>query len=48
MSKKKILKKALDGSKNIRFEDMVVLVQAFGFILARTRGEAIKSLFIRT
>ena len=32
------LEKSLSGSKNIRFDDMVTLVEAFGFRLARTRG----------
>jgi predicted RNA binding protein YcfA (HicA-like mRNA interferase family) len=38
MNKRKLLKKALAGSKNIRFGDMVALVEAFGFRLARTSG----------
>lgn len=38
MNKRKLLKKALAGSKNIRFGDMVVLVEAFGFRLARVSG----------
>ena len=38
MNKRKLLKKALAGSKDIRFSDMVSLVQAFGFVLSRTRG----------
>ena len=38
MNKRKLLKKALAGSKNIRFGDMVALVEAFGFQLARTSG----------
>jgi len=38
MNKRKLLKMALAGSKNIRFRDMVALVEAFGFRLARTSG----------
>lgn len=34
----KLLERAYLGSKNIRFEDMVSLVQAFGFKLVRVRG----------
>jgi predicted RNA binding protein YcfA (HicA-like mRNA interferase family) len=35
---KKILKKALAGSRNIRFGEMVALVEAFGFRLSRVHG----------
>ncbi len=38
MSKQKLLKKVLAGSKNIRFDDMVTLIRAFGFELARVSG----------
>ena len=38
MNKRKLLKKILAGSKNIRFADMVALVEAFGFALSRTAG----------
>jgi predicted RNA binding protein YcfA (HicA-like mRNA interferase family) len=38
MNKRKLLQKILDGSKNVRFQDMVVLAQAFGFRLARVQG----------
>jgi predicted RNA binding protein YcfA (HicA-like mRNA interferase family) len=38
LNKRKLLKKALAGSKNIRFKDMVSLVEAFGFVLSRTSG----------
>ena len=33
-----MLQKALQGSKNIRFSDMVRLVEAFGFRLSRVSG----------
>jgi predicted RNA binding protein YcfA (HicA-like mRNA interferase family) len=38
MKRKKILQKILASSKNIRFSDMVNLVQGFGFTLSRTDG----------
>ena len=38
MNKKKILEKALAGSKNIRFGEIVALVEAFGFHLSRVSG----------
>ncbi|MCT7953417.1 type II toxin-antitoxin system HicA family toxin [Ancylothrix sp. C2] len=36
--KRKILDKALAGSKNIKFSEMVMLIEAFGFSLARISG----------
>ena len=38
MNRKKILQKILAGSKNIRFSDMLNIVQGFGFTLSRTDG----------
>ena len=38
MNKHKLLKKVLSGSKNIRFGEMVTLVEAFGFQRMRVRG----------
>lgn len=38
MNKRKILQKALQGSKNIRFSDMVRLVEGFGFRRSRVSG----------
>lgn len=39
MSKKqKLLKHALSGSKNMSFGDLTLLVEAFGFTLARING----------
>ena len=35
---KKILAKVLAGSKNIAFNDFVLLVEGFGFRLSRTSG----------
>jgi predicted RNA binding protein YcfA (HicA-like mRNA interferase family) len=34
----KILKKILAGSRNIRFDDFVKLIEAFGFALERITG----------
>lgn len=38
MNKRKLLQKVLAGSKNVRFTEMVSLVEAFGFHLSRTEG----------
>jgi predicted RNA binding protein YcfA (HicA-like mRNA interferase family) len=38
MNKRKILEKALAGSKNIRFNEIVALVEALGFRLSRVSG----------
>jgi predicted RNA binding protein YcfA (HicA-like mRNA interferase family) len=38
MNRKKILRKILAGSKNIKFSDMVSLVEGFGFTLSRSDG----------
>lgn len=39
MSKKrKLLEKILTGSKNIQFDELVTLVEAFGFSLSRING----------
>ena len=38
MNKRKLLEKAMAGSKDIRFADMVTLVEAFGFHLSRVKG----------
>ena len=38
MKKKKLLQKILTNSQNVKFSDMVSLVEAFGFNLSRTRG----------
>ena len=38
MNRRKLLRKALAGSKNIRFDEMVSLVEGFGFRLARRSG----------
>jgi len=45
-SKEKILQKILSGSKNVRFADMMTLVNAFGFRLSRTKGS--HHIFTRT
>ena len=38
MKKKKLLAKILSGSKNIQFDEMVSLIEAFGFRLDRVNG----------
>ncbi len=46
MNKRRFLKKILAGSRNVRFSDMVGLVEAFGFDLSRTDGS--HHIFTRT
>jgi predicted RNA binding protein YcfA (HicA-like mRNA interferase family) len=36
--KRKLLEKGLTGSKNIQFNELVTLVEAFGFTLSRVNG----------
>lgn len=38
MKKRKLLEKILSGSKNIQFNEMVTLIEAFGFSLSRING----------
>ena len=38
MNKRRLLQKILGGSKNIAFNDMIALVEAFGFRLSRVNG----------
>ena len=38
MNKRKLFKKIISGSENIRFDDVVTVVEAFGFRLARISG----------
>lgn len=38
MNRKKLLLKALSGTKNLRFEEAVTLAEAFGFRLSRISG----------
>ena len=38
MKKEKLLQKVLFSTKNVRFSDMVTLVEAFGFRLSRISG----------
>lgn len=38
MNKHKLLAKAVSGSKNFRFGDMITLAEAFGFRLSRVSG----------
>lgn len=36
--KRKLLEKILAGSQNIQFDELVTLVEAFGFTLSRIKG----------
>jgi predicted RNA binding protein YcfA (HicA-like mRNA interferase family) len=38
VNKRRLLQKLLAGSRNVRFGEMVGLVEAFGFRLSRVRG----------
>ncbi len=38
VNKQKLLAKALCGSKNLRFKEVVVLAEAFGFRASRVKG----------
>jgi predicted RNA binding protein YcfA (HicA-like mRNA interferase family) len=38
MKKRKILDQAISGSKNIRFDDIAALAEAFGFYQSRVKG----------
>lgn len=38
MRKRKLLEKLLRGSKNVRFDELVTVVEAFGFRLSRVNG----------
>ncbi len=38
VKKRKLLEKILTGSKNIRFDEFVALLEGFGFRLRRTKG----------
>jgi len=38
MNKRKLLRKILSGSKNVRFADIIKLAEGFGFRLVRTEG----------
>jgi hypothetical protein len=38
MNERKILAKALNSPHNVRFDEMVALVKAFGFTLSRVKG----------
>ncbi len=38
VKKRKLLRKILSGSKNIRFDEFTSLLTAFGFVLARISG----------
>ena len=38
MKRRKLLQKAISSPKNVRFDEMATLMEAFGFRLSRTKG----------
>ena len=38
MNKRKLLKLILNNQKNVKFNDFVIILEAFGFLRARTEG----------
>ena len=38
MNKRKLLEKIYNNNKNVKFNEFIVLVEAFGFVLTRSRG----------
>jgi len=38
MRKRKLLQKILRNAQNVKFNDMVILIEAFGFRLSRIKG----------
>jgi HicA toxin of bacterial toxin-antitoxin, len=38
MKKRKLFQKLMSGSKNISFSDVVLCIEAFGFVLSRVNG----------
>ena len=38
MNKRKLLQKVLNNPRNVRFNELITLVEAFGFRLARVKG----------
>lgn len=38
VKKRKLFDKLLSGSKNVRFEEFTILIEAFGFTLDRIKG----------
>ena len=38
MNKKKVLLKLINNPVNVKFQDFVLIVYAFGFVLVRTKG----------
>ena len=45
MNRRKLLKKIIAGSKNIRYSDMATLVKGVGFQISRTEGS--HHIFVR-
>lgn len=38
MNKRKMLKQILNSQKNVKYNDFVIILEAFGFFCARTEG----------
>ncbi len=38
MNRKKLLRKIINNQKNVRFDDFIVIIEAFGFYLTRSEG----------
>ena len=38
MNKKKLLLKLINNPTNVKFQDFVLIAEAFGFVLVRTKG----------
>jgi len=38
LNKEKLLKKIYSNHKNVRFNDLIIIVEAFGFVLTRSEG----------
>ncbi|MDR2558957.1 MAG: type II toxin-antitoxin system HicA family toxin [Oscillospiraceae bacterium] len=43
MNKQKLLKQILNNQKNVKFNDFIIILEAFGFV--RTRGEGSHNIF---
>lgn len=45
MNKKKLLKRILDGNRDVRFSEFISLIEAFGFRISRVTGS--HHIFVR-
>ena len=48
MNKRKMLKQILNNQKNVKFNDFVIILEAFGFFRARSNGShnIFKNIFV--